>query len=152
MGKAIKRRTYTKADREQACIEHSVTGSYTQTSKALNIPESTIRLWADSEWWVELSARVCDEKTSQQRATYSKIIDLAQQVQIDKLPQATAQQAATISGIAFDKTRLIDNQPTSISSNTGDMKALVSKFQAMADTYKEKQVNVVQTIEKVKEP
>ena len=148
-----KRRQYTKTQKEQAAVEYALKGSFTQVGKALDIPHQTIESWAkDWEGWDDLISRVQDEKSKQHRANYVAIIDKAQRITLEKLDDCSAKDASVISGISFDKTRLIDNQPTSISSNTGDMKALVSKFQAMADTYKEKQVNVVQTIEKVKEP
>ena len=149
MAKRVARTEWTKEDRQQAAIEYEVLGSFTKTSKSLGIPKQTIHNWSKEEWWVELTGQVRTEKTAQHRAQYSLIVDLAQDRIIEDLPNATAQQASVIGGIAFDKLRLIDNQPTSISANQ-DNKALADVCKELSRTMRDH--GVVSTQHQVNKP
>ncbi len=123
---------WTREQKQQAAIEYEVTGSFTKTSKALSIPKQTIHNWSKEEWWVELTSQVRTEKTKQHRAKYSHILDLAQDRMVEDLPNATAQQASVIGGIAFDKLRLIDNLATSISGKAESMSSLAQEFRKIS--------------------
>ena len=141
---------WTLDQKQQAAIQYAITGSLVKTCKATSIPETTLSGWKDSEEWVEMIAAVRSEKTNEHRARYSTILDLAQQQTIDKLPEATAQQAAVIGGVAFDKLRLIDNQPTTINGQSGDMKSLAKEFERLSDEMARKRNHKV--INKIDEP
>ena len=134
---------YSDEERTQAAIHYAITGLLTKTSKATNIPQSTLSSWTKQSWWDDLIATVRSEKTQEHRAQFSKILDLAQDRMIEGMPNATAQQAAIIGGVAFDKLRLIDNQPTSITSKDSGLEAMVKKFEAIADSYNERQAKVI---------
>jgi transposase-like protein len=143
--------SWTREQKQDAALQYAINGSLVKTRKATGIPETTLSNWRrNDDEWLELIAEVRSEKTDEHRAQYSKILDLAHKQTIKELPNATAQQASIIGGVAFDKLRLIDNQPTSISSTTGGMKALVDKFNDLADKWDEKQARVVKTIKKDK--
>jgi len=134
--KKVTKRRYTREQKQQAAIEYAIRGSYTQVGLHLDIPKATVIGWSKTyEGWDEVITQVHAEKEQQHRANYSKIIDLAQQVTLDKLPEATAAQAHLVSCQATDKTRLIDNRPTSISSNAGSqdaIKGLIEQFKKVS--------------------
>jgi hypothetical protein len=123
---------YTDDQRLNAATEYAIKGSFVKVSESTGIPDSTLRGWRDSEWWDETVAMVRDQKHSEIRARYVEIIQAAQDQTIKELPNATAQQAATVAGIAFDKVRIADNLPIKL---TGDVsvEALAQQFQDMYD-------------------
>ena len=133
---------YSDEQRMEVAVLYAVSGNAKKVAKATGIPRTTIVGWKKADWWDDLVAQVRSENTARHRAEYSKIVDLAQKQTIKELPNATAQQASIISGVAFDKLRLIDNQPTSISSNQ-DSKTLAEACIELSRTMREKQVNVV---------
>ena len=134
--KKVTKRRYTREQKQQAAIEYAIRGSYTQVGLHLDIPIETIQGWSKHfDGWDAIITKVHHEKEAEHRANYSKIIDLAQQVTLDKLPEATAAQAHLVSCQATDKTRLIDNRPTSISSNAGSqdaIKGLIEQFKKVS--------------------
>ena len=139
---------YTDEQRIEAATQYAVTGLLSKTSQATGIPDSTLSEWTKTEWWVDVIGRVRSEKTDEHRARYSEILTLAQDRTVEALPTATAQQAAVIGGVAFDKLRLIDHQATSISGKAESMTALAQEFRRLSEQWEEKQVNVVSTIDK----
>ena len=134
---------YTDDQRTEAAIQYEVTGSFKKTSKITGIPKSTLQDWARTEWFIELAVMVRSEKKLRHRARFSKIVDMAQAQTIKELPNATAQQAAIIGGVAFDKLRLIDNQPTSIRGDSSTVHALADKFRKLSADHKAIQNSVV---------
>jgi len=73
------------------------------------------------------------------------LVDKAQQVALEKLPEASARDAMIIAATGTDKIRLADNMPTAIIGKSDDMEALAKQFDQLAQSFKEKQVNVVKT-------
>lgn len=154
-----KHRSYTDTDHRAAVIEYLIKGNQAAVSRSLDIPEPTLCDWRKSDWWVELSEEFRTQKKDQIEAELTQIIEKANQETIDRLEngdvyvyQGKAMRApmkgrdtATVGAIAFDKLRLSLNLPTSIQAQSGDMKALVNKFNDLADRWNEKQVNVVET-------
>jgi low affinity Fe/Cu permease len=134
---------YTDEQRIEAATQYAIDGSLTKVADKIGIPRTTINEWAKSEWWVQHIVKVRQQNDDKVLAKAAKIVDLAQQVVLDKLPEATASQAAVIGGIYIDKGRLIRNQPTSIQGKSGDMQALIKKFDELSNKWEEKQVNVV---------
>ncbi len=134
---------YTDDQRTEAAIQYEVTGSFKKTSKITGIPKSTLQDWAKTEWFIELTVTVRSEKKLRHRARFSKIVDMAQAQTIKELPNATAQQAAIIGGVAFDKLRLIDNQPTSITGHQ-DTRALAEICMELSRTMRDHRVVSVQ--------
>ena len=134
---------YSDEQRTQAAIHYAVTGSLVKTEEATGIPDSTIGTWKKQDWWVDLVGSVRNEKGEEHRATYSQIVDKAQRMTLEKLPDASAAQANLIACQATDKVRLHDGMPTAITGKTESMSSLAKQFDALAQSFKEKQVNVV---------
>ena len=134
---------YTDDQRTQAAIQYAIKGNMVAVAKDTGIPRKTIVDWKGSDWWDSIIAEVRQENTNYQVARYTAIIEKAQEITLAKLPEATAAQAAVISGIATDKARLLLNLPTSISSTQGTteaINALAKQFKELSDSYKIKDV------------
>ena len=138
MGKKITKRRvgrYSDAIREQAAIEYAVCGSLRQVSKALDINENTLSTWKQNGSMDETIAKVHGEKTNELRAKYVDVCELAIDHTKKTLPEATPAQSAVISGVFFDKVRLIDNQPTSIRGDSQTMLELADQFRKLSREY-----------------
>ena len=72
------------------------------------------------------------------------IVQASQDQVIEELPNATAQQAATVGAIAFDKIRLQDNAPTTIRGTSSSLKELSDAFKAEFERYRSENVVSVQ--------
>ncbi len=142
---------YSDEQRTQAAIHYAVTGSLVKTEQATGIPDSTIGTWKKQDWWEELVGSVRNEKGEEHRAMYSQIVDKAQRITLEKLPDASAAQANLIACQATDKVKLHDGMPTSITGKAESMSSLAKQFDALAQSFKEKQVNVVSVQEESEE-
>ena len=143
MGKQVSKGSkYSDVQRTEAAIQYEIIGSYRKTAQAVGIPENTLRDWSKKEWWVEVCVIVRDENTQRMRSRYAKIVNKAQAQTLKKLPEATAQQASIVGAVAFDKIRLIDNQPTSIT--TQDNRALAEVCRELSRTMRDHRVVSVQ--------
>ena len=109
---------YGNEDRRNAVVNYQVHGSYKKTAEVTGIPASTIRGWAKSDWWLDVSTTVRAETDDKVRAKMLQIVDSAQDRVLEALPEASAAQAATVMGISFDKVRILDNQPTVITQGS----------------------------------
>ncbi len=146
MGKQVSKGSkYSDVERTEAAIQYEITGSYRKTSKRTGIPDTTLRDWSKKEWWVEVGVIVRDENTQRMRSRYSKIVSKAQAQTLKMLPKATAQQASIVGAVAFDKMRLIDNKPTSITAQ--DNRALADVCIELSRRMR--QIDVVSTQHKV---
>ncbi len=149
MGKQVSKGSkYSDEQRTEAAIQYEIIGSFKKTSKAVGIPKSTLQDWAKKEWWLEVGVIVRDENTQRMRSRYSKIVSKAQTQILKELPNATAQQASIVAGVAFDKMRLIDNKPTSISSQ--DNRELAEVWKELSRTMRDH--GVVSTQHQVNTP
>lgn len=148
--KVTKRRVgrYSLEVKEQAAIEYAICGSLRQVSKNMGINENTVQDWKKNGSMDATIARVHDQKQEQLRAKYIKGCELAIDHTLTKLPEATAAQSAVISGVFFDKVRLIDNQPTAIRSDSSSMLELAKQFQAIARDHKNIQSSVISVQDK----
>ena len=126
------------------------TGSYKKTSAQTGVNRNTIVAWEHraNDVWVESCNQLQHEKSRELRNKYAKGAELALDHTLKTLGDATAQQSAIISGVFLDKSRLIDNQATSISGKAESMTALAQEFRRLSEQWEEKQVNVVSTIDK----
>ena len=109
---------YGNEDRRSAVLNYQLPGSYKKTAEVTGIPASTIRGWAKSDWWLDVSTTVRAETDDKVRAKMLQIVDSAQDRVLEALPEASAAQAATVMGISFDKVRILDNQPTVITQGS----------------------------------
>ncbi len=141
---AAKGSKYTDDQKAEAAIQYAILGNMKKVAKATGIPRTTIVGWKKADWWDDLVAQVRTEKTEEQIAMYSQIVDKAQRVTLEKLSSASPAQASIIAATATDKGRLLTNLPTSISGNL-DTRALAEQCKELSRTMREKQVNVVAT-------
>ena len=135
---------YSDEERNQAAIEWSVLGNMAQVSRNLGIPESTLCTWKQTDWWVAQVEELRTAKADEIRAKYVAIVQASQDQVIEELPNATAQQAATVGAIAFDKIRLQDNAPTTIRGTSSSLKELSDAFKAEFERYRSENVVSVQ--------
>ena len=113
----IKGSKYTNKERESAAVQYAVLGNMKQVSKAVRIPRSRIIGWKDKDWWTEIVTTALSEKREQHIAKYSRIVDKAQDVTLEKLPECSAAQANLIACQATDKAQLLSGMPTAITTN-----------------------------------
>lgn len=135
---------YTHDQKAEAAIQYAILGNMKKVAKATGIPRTTIIGWKKKDWWDDLVAQIRTEKTEEQIARYSQIVDKAQRVTLEKLSSASPAQASIIAATATDKGHLLTNLPTSISGNL-DTRALSEAWKELARTMREKQVNVIET-------
>ena len=134
MAKQARKRVskHSAAIRKQAIADYAVHGSIKTVSNGYpDIPYDTIRSWVNSEEGQALITALHGEKTTELRSKYVEVCELAIEHTKLKLPEATAAQSAVISGVFFDKTRLIDNAPTSISSSAQTPQQVADQFMKM---------------------
>ena len=119
---------YSDQIRQQAAIEYAISGSLTQVEKQLDIPHQTLSEWKGTEWWDTLIGKVRHENDQRHISTYTRIVDEAHKITLEKLPEATAAQANIIAATATDKARLLMNQPTSITGKGQSMEDMALVF------------------------
>ncbi len=142
---------YTDEQRIDAAVIYAAKGTFSAVIREKNIPKSTLSNWSKTDWWDEVVAEVRTEKSGEHRAMYTQIVDLAQEVTLDKLPDANAAQAHLIACQATDKVRLHDGMPTAITGKSEDMNSLAAEFKALSAKWDEKQVRVVSVQEETEE-
>jgi len=144
---------YTDEQRLRAVTEFSIIGSIQRTAESLNIPNRTLYDWSHQEWWADNLARIRIEHKDLIRSKLSGIIESgynAIQDRIDngdcyvsktkqgdviKRKPAALRDLGIVTGISFDKLRLLNNEPTSIRATDNEqLKALKAQFEQLANT------------------
>ena len=138
---------YSDDIRKQAATLYAVKGVASIVSRDMNIPETTISDWRNTDWWDDIIVQVRSEKSDEHIAQYNKLIDEGQRIALEKLPEASARDAMIIAATATDKTRLLLNQPTSISSNSSSIEQLQKRFEALASRHTAIEDSIVSTID-----
>ena len=139
-----KRKRWKPADIERAAIRYCIEGTVLAVEREEHIPETTIRGWRDnSPVWAAATEAYRDQNNDRFISRANAIIDKATDVTLEKLPEATAQQAATIGAIYYDKQRLALQLPGSYTAKTETMTDLAKQFQALARDIKAKTVQVI---------
>ena len=152
MSKLVKNGSkYSDDQRMEVVVLYAISGNAKKVAKATGIPRTTIVGWKKAEWWEDAVTAVRSEKADEHRDKYSELVDKAQRVALEKLPQASAAQASIIAATATDKLRLHDGMPTEITGKSGDMIALANEFRKLSMQWDEKQANVVKTQDKTEE-
>ena len=140
---------WSKPDIERAAIRYSIEGTVLGTARIENIPEATITHWKNnSDVWDTAITIYRDQNNDRFIATANKIIDKATEVTLDKLPEATAQQAATIGAIYYDKQRLALSLPTSIRGESDSITKLAAQFEKLSRDHRNIQSSVVSVQDK----
>jgi len=143
VGDLVKGSKYTTAQKADIAIQYAISGNMKKVARQSGIPRTTIISWQKQDWWDELISEVRSAKADEHRAKYSELVDKAQEVALEKLPEASAQQAMIIAATGTDKVRLHDGMPTAITGKAPNMKALVQEFERLSRQMREKQINVV---------
>ena len=127
---------YTTAIKEQAALAYAIDGVMNKVAKDMDIPRTTLIAWSEKEWWDNIIDTVRHEKQQQHVATYTKIVDAAQKVVLDKIGESTASQASLIACQAQDKSLLLQGKATSISAKTETRQDLADQFRKLASDLK----------------
>ena len=127
---------YSTEQRAQAAVHYAVSGSLAKIECELGIPDSTVSQWKKTEWWDDIIGEVRSAKADEHRATYSQIVDLAQNKALELIPDMTdAKAALIIAATATDKVRLADNLPTTIRGDSESMKDLAAQFAQLSQQH-----------------
>ena len=147
MSKAVQQGSkYTDEQRNEAAIQYAVHGSLTKIEQLTGIPDSTVGTWKDKEWFIEIVGRVRDEKRTEHIATYTQIVDAAQNKALELIPTMTdAKSAMLVACMGSDKSELLSGRPTSINASTAGMADLADKFRQLSRDHAAIQDSVVST-------
>ena len=117
----------------------TMTGSYEKTSAITSVPRATLAAWEHrgNDVWVDSCTKLQHESDRELLNRYIEGAKASIDQTMAELPNATAQQAATISGIFLDKSRLIANRSTSIREDRS-LRDLSESFDAMFKDYQER--------------
>ena len=163
--KKIKRKTvYSDEDRRKVVLEYGVTGNMVVAAKNLGMNRRTIQGWPYQDWWEPMVEQMLDAVGEKRRWQANQICDLAHANVVESLTNGdeklvvdpktkehvikkvkpSGKDSATMFGISFDKVRLLDNQPTSIKADSGDMMKLMNEFRALSKSYETKNINTIE--------
>lgn len=138
-------------DKLRAAFAYIITGNSVDASKLCNVPDRTIREWAESTWWSELVAEAKTAKNVELDAMYTRIMAKAigqveeridnGDVVIDKngnqvRKSVNAKDLAIIASIFQDKRAIVRGEPTSISRRINErerLKQIASGLEAVEE-------------------
>ncbi len=124
---------YTDEDRRRAVVLYAVLGTDTAVAKELGCPRRTVGDWRRTDWWEQESTVVRQEIEDKLRATFRKVALEGTQLALDAIrnKDLKGKEAMITAGIAYDKLRLSENRPTSITGqSTGGIQ---HKLEEIAD-------------------
>ncbi len=123
---------YTDEDRRQAVVLYLTLGTNTAVAKELGCDDSTISRWRETEWWEQEAQKVAEEIEDEFRANLRKVALKGAERALTCIEEGTVtgKDSMVISGIAYDKLRLSENRPTTISATTSGVQA---KLEQLAD-------------------
>ena len=155
-------------DRYKAAAALVATSNSKAASRESGIPASTIRHWTQNDDDFQMMCQeIRTEFGEKIKIKLAEIIDESADQTLDRIRNGDVirdpktgelvrvpikgRDLAIIGAVAFDKHRLILNQPTSITQSSGGLDAMVKKFEAIADAYNERQARVVAVQEESEE-
>ncbi len=124
---------YSDEQRMEVAVLYAVSGNAKQVAKDTGIPRTTIVGWKGQDWWQDAVEQIRAQNTDKALAKYAQMVDKAQDIALEKLPDASAAQASIIAATATDKGRLLLNQPTSITGKAQSMADLAKAFNKLAN-------------------
>lgn len=145
---------YTDEQRLEAVTVFSAYGNIRKAAEHLKMPDRTLYDWSKQEWWHTQLTRLREENKDLIRAKVQKIVEtgfdaiqdritngdtyLAKEkdengvlVDVVKRKPASLRDLGTVTGISFDKLRLIDGEPTSIRSDSSQLQDLAAQFRQL---------------------
>ena len=151
---------HPREDRYKAAAALIATGNSKAASRESGIPASTIRHWSQNDDDFQMMCQeIRTEFGEKIKIKLAEIIDESADQTLDRIRNGDVirdpktgelvrvpikgRDLAIIGAVAFDKHRLILNQPTSITQSSSGLDAMVKKFEAIADAYNERQARVV---------
>jgi len=134
---------YADEQRKEAAVLYAVKGTYSQVARQTGIPKQTLRDWGQKDWWLDQIAQVRSENDELFKARYSQLIDEGTRIALEKLPEASAKEAAVIAAVAQDKLRLLMNQPTKISATSDSLSELAQRFAELSRSFRARDIGVV---------
>ncbi len=155
---------YTNEQRIAVISDYVVLGNQSKVSELNNIPLTTVHEWIKSEWGVELTEEIRNEKAPELDANLTRLIDSAfeqAQDRVDngdyrvgkdgKLIRVPMNGKDLIVGgaVVYDKQRLHRNQPTSI-TDTKDSRTMAEACKEISRMMR-RNVRVVSVQEKSEE-
>jgi len=134
MGDVVKTGSkYSDEQRMEVAVLYAVSGNAKKVAKDTGIPRTTIVGWKNQEWWQDVVGQIRAQNTDKALAKYAQMVDKAQDIALEKLPDASAAQASIIAATATDKGRLLLNQPTSITGKAQSIDDLAKAFNRIAN-------------------
>ena len=115
-----------------AVVLYMTHGTDTKVAREIGCDNSTIGHWRNSDWWQQEALRVSNEIEDEYRAKLRGVALKGADKALAGLDgdKVSAKDAMVISGIAYDKLRLSENRPTTISATTSGVQA---KLEQLAD-------------------
>ncbi len=123
---------YSVEQRMAVAVQYAVSGNAKKVAKDTGIPRTTIVGWKGQDWWVDAVEQIRAQNTDKALAKYAQRVDKAQDIALEKLPDASAAQASIIAATATDKGRLLTNQPTNITGKSTSIDDLAKEFNKLA--------------------
>ena len=150
--RATKNAKYDKDTIIQAARLYLVYGNYNRVAEELEVNRTTVRNWANKDWWPILVDEVKYLKNIELDSKYTHAIEKSLSELMDRLENGdvvvdtktgkrhnkpiSARDAALISGIMYDKRALLRGDPTQIKENNFNlnerMEQLQNTFNAIA--------------------
>ncbi len=149
-----------------AAYLYAASGNYSQVARDTNISRPTLMGWAkNNSVWVEALNKARQEISDEILASNLEIVIKTNEQVMDRVEYGDVvlrngkqvrvpmkgRDLAVVGGIKEDKARVALGQATSIVGKSEDIQALAKQFDQLAQSFKEKQVNVVATQEKDRE-
>src|SRR5690349_9524511 len=121
---------YTLEDKMKAATAYMLEGTLRGAGRVTGIPWETIKDWKKEPYWNDLIVQVIEEHADEYKASNHKIIQLAQEVALERLRNGdpytdkggnvrfkpvSLRESVLAFAVAVDKQRILLNQPTSIS-------------------------------------
>ncbi len=121
---------YTDVDRRKAIALYSVLETNTAVAKEIGCYQSTISRWRTTDWWEEESGRFYQDMGDEFRAILRQIVLEGIELVLNCIRDGSVsgKDAMVISGIAYDKLRLSENRPTSITAASGGIQAKLDEL------------------------
>ena len=151
---------YSNEQRIEAVANYMILGTLSKASEACGIPLTTLYDWKKTEWWEPLAVETRNEKEDEHHAAFSGIIEKATKRAEDALEHGEtklvkvkdgyeerlvpvgAKDALMIAAISYDKKRLSENLPTSITQSEGS-KGIQAKLEELSRRLEQREVSVI---------
>lgn len=148
-------REYSVEEKYLAAVHYYQFHNFNKAEKDLGIPAATIKTWAKTPWWDDLMKQAIKDVDAECRTKGLEIIRLAQDALIDRLKDGdwvmnkqskpvrkpmAARDVLFSFLTTFDKMRIINMQPTSISGSSSTIVELAKQLEQAGKTKEAKEL------------